>query len=597
MAHVHAVDRTGGMGGNLRGQRSAHVLRPTGMRILHGVPALMLSCTLLGQVLVQVPPERYGVDPALGMMVVAMSGEEVAAEWAGLKIGVSADVSYTFMVPVEDVLTGVPYDAVGPEGEEVAIFFTDLPLVKVHTEHEIPDEPRVPAFFTMWAPEQVLVHHPIGIEIRGGSSQDHPKKSYRLEFLLHPDHLDPVDVALLGMRSDDDWNLEAMAIEPLRLRSVVGQELWMDIHQPYYGQLAPEARSGVRHAYVELFINDAYKGLYALGERVDRKQLQVMPYAWGVQGEIYKGVGWGGSTFTAIPPPFAPGDTHWGGFEHIYPRGHPQWEELADFVHLVVEGTAPDLYHQLDQRFHRGNAIDYYIFLNVLKAVDNTGKNIFLARFNTGDPYFYVPWDLDGTFGWSWDGTPDPGILWSLSNGLFDRWLQDQSVGGFRDDLCRRWDELRAGPLALDAIMDRFHTHHARLAASGVYHREERAWEGYLHQPGHLGYIENWLAERLGHLDDGMEAMCVTVGVHEHRNAWDVQVFPNPATDHVTVQLPEGRVGIPVQLMDATGRIVAQERMLRSRVEIPLRGLAAGLYHVVISPPGQAPVHRALLVH
>src|SRR5690606_4420664 len=83
------------------------------------------------------------------------------------------------------------------------------------------------------------------------------------------------DVSLLGMRSDDDWNLEAFAIEPLRLRSVVGFDLWRDIHQPYYAFLEPTAQSSVRHVYAELFVDGGYRGLYGVGERVDRKQLQV----------------------------------------------------------------------------------------------------------------------------------------------------------------------------------------------------------------------------------------------------------------------------------------------------------------------------------
>jgi predicted alpha/beta superfamily hydrolase len=79
-----------------------------------------------------------------------------------------------------------------------------------------------------------------------------------------------------------------------------------------------------------------------------------------------------------------------------------------------------------------------------------------------------------------------------------------------------------------------------------------------------------------------------------------LELFPNPgdsAHDELTIQLPtpadaSGRV--PVELLDATGRVVARGKMRRGRTVIGVRGLAAGVYTVRVELP-TGPVSRRWL--
>ena len=100
--------------------------------------------------------------------------------------------------------------------------------------------------------------------------------------------------ALLGMTNDDDWNLQAMYNEPLRIRSKTNNDLWRMINSLHYQNQEPEAINGVRIKYVELFINNEYRGLYCLGEKVNRKQLKLKKHNGNIRGELYKGISWGG---------------------------------------------------------------------------------------------------------------------------------------------------------------------------------------------------------------------------------------------------------------------------------------------------------------
>ena len=101
------------------------------------------------------------------------------------------------------------------------------------------------------------------------------------------------DVSLLGMRDDDDWNLQAMFNEPLRIRNRSCFEIWDNIYTLPYKEEEPDAVAGIKMKYSDLFLNNEYLGIFAVGERIDRKQLKLKKYKDGsIRGELYKGAYW-----------------------------------------------------------------------------------------------------------------------------------------------------------------------------------------------------------------------------------------------------------------------------------------------------------------
>lgn len=205
-------------------------------------------------------------------------------------------------------------------------------------------------------------------------------------------------MSLLGLRSDDDWNLQAMYNEPLRLNNKTSFELWDKIDTLHYLNEEPDAINGVRMRYVEIFINDEYRGVYGLGEKVDRKQLKLKKHNGTIRGQLYKGDTWGATTFSPAPPFNNNSDT-WGGFEYKHPDEEIDWTELHEFVSFVRFSSDADFYANYQSYFSIDNAISYLIFVNLARLTDNLGKNIYVAKYNNNYPYFYVPWDLDGSLG------------------------------------------------------------------------------------------------------------------------------------------------------------------------------------------------------
>lgn len=96
----------------------------------------------------------------------------------------------------------------------------------------------------------------LSIQIRGSSSQDLPKKGYKVTTLL-ADNVTNNNVALLGMPAENDWILNGLAFDPSLIRDFLAYNLSRQM-----GNYAP------RTQYCEVLINGEYKGLYLLQENI-----------------------------------------------------------------------------------------------------------------------------------------------------------------------------------------------------------------------------------------------------------------------------------------------------------------------------------------
>ena len=150
---------------------------------------------------------------------------------------------------------------------------TRLPIVKIETNNQtIVDDPKIAATLSIISNENGDLNYvnstdysfsgPIGIEHRGSSSQSFPKKSFGIE--TWDEVGEDKDVSLLGMPEESDWVLNAHYADKSLLRNVMTYELFNRM-----GHYAPRTR------LVEVFINNEYKGIYALMEKVKRNKNRV----------------------------------------------------------------------------------------------------------------------------------------------------------------------------------------------------------------------------------------------------------------------------------------------------------------------------------
>ena len=486
------------------------------------------------------------------------------------------------------------------QGETYKLFRTPMPIITIATDGPIVNSPAVHGTISVTDADGNVIEMHAGFKIRGTSSQQFDKKSYRVELWADATGSTMMDTTFLGLRSDDDWNLEAMWAQPLRLRDKVANELWMEMHQLYYQDLEPDARSGVRMEYADVFVNGSYVGIYALSERMDRKQLELKKFNGENRGLLYKGNGSGAPTFESLPAYDNTLGT-WDNYEWVYPNeaeASYDWSHLYSFTNFVMNASDNVFYAQYSAQFDKGNAIDYYLFINVLQAMDNMGRNLFLARYKKTGPYFYLPWDLDAVWGLDTDGKPTNNSNGLMSNGFYDRLIHDCTNNGFVASAQTRYNALRNTILTKEHIMQLVQNQYNALLENGAYDREHEAWPDFTLDESQLTYMSNWLEARFNYLDAEINAACGTWGIEDPepvvRPTQTVEVFPNPAKDRINIHFAEA-CEASVRLYDMTGRMVYSNSSNAQAFVIPTQGLSKGIYTLLINVGGKQEMDRVVV--
>lgn len=399
------------------------------------------------------------------------------------------------------LIKGKSYE-VTHKGHSYLLYRTELPIVYLDTaDITILDNPKIGGNLTVLETGEENFKTPIGIELRGGFSQSFPKKSFSMELWEDLTGRDSYKEKLLNLRKDDDWILDGLWNEPLRLRDFVSHSLWLKIGRYPYAQEEPDITFGIEKKFSELFLNGHYRGVYYLSEKVDRKQLKLRKYDDGLTGELYKGSYWAdGVTFSGLDP-YSNNNDKWSGYEAKHPDeiGEIDWSNLHALVDFVVNSHETTFDASISQKVDLENMADYYIFLNMVYATDNRGKNVYTGRYDQNSPYFFVPWDMDGSFGTNWRGNRTNITDKMLSNGLYDRLIQNDE---FKNEVKARWNSLKTGALSVTELQSMFTTNYDYLKNNGIYEREALDPElPQFYNEQEINFIYGWIERRFAYLD------------------------------------------------------------------------------------------------
>lgn len=392
--------------------------------------------------------------------------------------------------------------SVDRKGKVFSLFITKFPLVHLTVDTMLNENTKVLGRYTYFNKNR-LIRNGVGLEYRGNLSLTYPKKTYDLEFWKDSVIDDSKDLSFKNLRKDDDWILDGLYNEPLRIRSNFAMDLWVSIHKPFYQELEPSAKSGVEAVFVEVFRNKRYQGIFSLSESVDRKLLGLRKNdVNSIKGELFKASSYEGAPAFKKSPKYNNLFPHWGGFEMIFPviDYESHWQNLAELVDLVVNGTDDEFTNQIGTKVDIANVIDYFLFVNLLRATDNLGKNYYLARYKKEGTYFFVPWDLDGVMGIIQDGKRIPTTNDILSNGLFDRLLL-LNPNGYRAQLKTRWSNLRKKEFNNKTLLRALNMQYTKLREEKVYEREYMIWPNERPLEHEFEYLTSWLKKRLFFLD------------------------------------------------------------------------------------------------
>jgi len=357
------------------------------------------------------PPESFNIDQSV--IDILIEGTNVIAIQVHNQSLSSSDLS---ALPVLSVGINNSSSAYKPTpnwfSPPLAFTSSTLPIVTINTRGQsIVDEPKIPADFGIIYNGEGAVNHLsdppneyyglCGIEIRGVSSQSFPKNSYGLE--TWDDLGNDLDTSFLNFPAEEDFILHG----PYSDKSLLNNVLIMNLGNQL-GHYASRTR------LVELVINDDYRGVYVILEKIKRDNDRVdiaklnpdeitgddLTGGYIFKIDWYDGDGWH-SRYNAYD------SDHTIYFQYL----EPDQEEIAPEQKNYIQNYMDDFEMAIASSTYKNAKGKHYLeYIDLRSFVDNfilneLSKNVDAYRLST---YFYKDKDSN-------DGKIKAGPLWDFN--------------------------------------------------------------------------------------------------------------------------------------------------------------------------------------
>ena len=420
------------------------------------------------------------------------------------------------------------------EYREYALAVTTLPLVRINCDDEflslqnnIPEtDPSVDLTEKTFPMQFMLIDNRPNalqsavvsegmIHLRGAGTLHHPKKSFRITlFGKGTGNEQPENqTALLGLRQDGDWLLYSAYNDQEKIRNVFSANLW------YNSCAANNSFSlmyGNEYRYVELFLNDQYWGLYALGYPIDTKQVRIYPDNQGHYEEfLFKQKAFGPKTENLEP-----------GYDGLIIQHDMSESDLNNgililkmFFDQLKNGASAGFWHN-----DEGNVIDIWLFTKLGQGYDTVRipgmtKNMMLTVKKAADrrKILFAPWDMDIYWGNINDeNAKNMTIPYALKpeDNSYEMTVNPVSVlrekdPNVRDMIKERYAILRSdgwSDQTIDRLLDGFEQD---IYGSGAYSRDMERWPDGTYQDPELGLSEfrAYVHDRLKSMDGFIESL------------------------------------------------------------------------------------------
>ncbi|MDX9774066.1 MAG: CotH kinase family protein [Bacteroidales bacterium] len=344
---------------------------------------------------------------------------------------------------------------------------SNLPIVIIETDGEvsIPDEPKVMATMKIidrgsgqrnevsdqYNTAYLNYSGRIGIEIRGSSSQESPKKNYGLT-TLKADDVSNNNVSLLGMPKENDWILGGMVFDTSMVRDYFCHSLSRQM-----GNYASRA------VYCEVIINNDYKGLYMLQEKLKADENRIDVIKIGVNDNTLPDLTGG---YISKADKLTGGDvTAWTMYSfqnspvdyiHELPKPENATSTQTSYISnefFKLEAAAANndisVVNGYPTLIDIPSFIDFMIVNEFASNPDAYQYSTFFHKERNGKLRAGPVWDLDLSFGndlfqWSFDRSKT--YLWYFEDYYYNNgstfWRDLFYNSQFRCYLSRRWNEL-----------------------------------------------------------------------------------------------------------------------------------------------------------
>ena len=469
---------------------------------------------------------------------------------------------------------------------------TNLPLLIINTfNQEIPDEPKITASLRVvdngpgkmngFLDDATGYEGPIGIEIRGQSSQQFPKKGYGVELWTTAGA--DTSVSLLGMPADEDWVLSAPYSDKTMLRNAITYQL---------GRKMGSWQPGFR--WCEVYLNGSYNGVYMLIEKIkrgaDRVDINKLKpdeisgdnLTGGYIVKVDKTWGLNANEYFNTYPSNRYNNARTYTFTYVYPDYDEIVTQQKSYIQnylLTLENTLngtsfKDPLNGFRKYMDVGSFVDFQVINEFANNVDGYRYSTFFYKKKDSDGgklYAGPIWDFDlsygnvdyyamnlATEGWLY---PHYGPNEGYPMHWWARLMEDED---YRQAFAKRWKALRAGPLNTDSVMNDIDEHiryldkaiarnFSRWPILGVY-----VWPNYFVGATYaeeIDYLKTWMRNRLQWMDGNVSLS--TGELVSESNGYPVTVFPNPVKEqlNIALTLPDAH-RVEIEIVDLLGKTI-----------------------------------------
>lgn len=268
----------------------------------------------------------------------------------------------------------------------------------------------------------------VSFKVQGASSAGYPKKNMKFELFADAAHTENVSLKIGDVVPKDKWIFKANWIDSTHLRNVLCYNLWQkvmatrsgwprrDIDNSYVGKLGASAIDtgaiGCPKGYAcVLYINGEFYGIGDFLYNSSRKDYNI---AKNSPEQIM--IIWDG----AINIPALTDNGTWVMDSPSKPTAETaacldRWRDFAQSAQDAFTAAA-------GTHLDKNNVVDFYVFLSFICAPDCVQKNTTFITWD-GTKWFFMPYDLDTTFGLHYAGTS---IAYPPDLNLFDNGLAMQ---------------------------------------------------------------------------------------------------------------------------------------------------------------------------
>ena len=380
------------------------------------------------------------------------------------------------------------------------------------------------------ANREISMESEVSLEIHGDSSATLAKKSYQLE--LVDDKQEDHDLPLLGLPKGSDWILHGCGFDPNCLRNVLVYTLGRNL-----GHYAPRTR------FVELFIDDAYQGLYVLIERVRRDNDRVnlpRPSRTASEGDITGGYIFKMDLAEGSPADGIPRDWVSPVSQTVYSYYYPRFDQVTSaqkaylrdhvgrFEALMRSSAWNDADAGYSRWLHLPSWVDFALIQELALNPDAYFKSVYFQKWprSMGDKIAIGPfWDFDIAFGVvDFRGGRDT-QAWAHTMNRFgaervpyvppgkvpyvpEYWERLWTDPVFHQHLRCRWQQLRKGPLRADRLDALIEGWLDQLAVALP--RDWALWSSLPKNSYHGGgqSLREFLGKRLAWMDANLPGRC-----------------------------------------------------------------------------------------